>query len=54
MKKGPDDPDHVTFRGVLLTRCQRQFESDEENDDILEKMAEQLAEASPVSMRDSW
>ena len=51
IKTAPTDPDTVTFRSVLLTKCQRQFESDKENEDKLEKMLVELNEAPAVSFQ---
>ena len=36
----------VEFRKVLLTRCQREFEKDRQNEEVLSKLRQKLEEAT--------
>ena len=50
--KVDDNGDEVvketTFRGELLTRCQKEFEKDKRDDETKEEMLKAIEEAAPV------
>ena len=39
----------TNFRRMLLTKCQQEFEKDKKDDETLEKMKEEIANAETVS-----
>ena len=39
----------TNFRRMLLTKCQQEFEKDKKNNEILEKMKEEVTNAETVS-----
>ena len=47
MKDKPNE--HVTFRALLLNRCQMEFERSKADDQRLEKIVKAIAEAKTVS-----